>query len=156
VLRRLKEKLELCLVCLEPVDLLVLHREGADDLARLKEPLPFKSQAGVGGEVLVVRDPLREGALRNCEAESLLEYALRLAQRVAEIVGRDGFEDDLEGVGLSFAGVVVESAVALGAGEYVDCLQAVSPLALSDRELGAALRAWRRRLAGARGWHGGW
>ena len=78
--------------------------------------------------------PRPDRTLGNVDVQPLADRALRIAYGVAEVVGRDRFEDDVGRICLIFSCGCREFAQTLSALEDLENSEAVQSPALLDRE----------------------
>src|SRR5439155_14363335 len=119
VRRWLQQEREFCQVNLEPVDLLMVKSETADDRVRVEKFLPCGAQPCVGGERLIRFKPSSDRPLGHLKACPLAEDSLRIRQRVAEVERGNSVKNGIEGVGLALARFGGESDQAFSALKYL-------------------------------------
>ena len=133
---------------LEPVDLLMVQSETADDRVRVEKFLPCGAQPCVGGERLIRLEPSSDRPLRHLKVCPLAEDSLRICQRVAEVERGNSVKNGLEGVGFTLARFGGESDQAFCALKYLQRPQPIASLSFPDCVLRSALRAMRIFLLG--------
>ena len=119
----LEQKFELRSMQLETVDLFVAQKIIANHRVRVKKPPADGAQASVSRERFMRAYPGPDRPLGNVDMEALADHALRIAEGVAEVVGRDRFEDHAGRVGFIFS---------CGCGEFVETLAALEYLERSE------------------------
>ena len=70
--------------------------------------------------------------------QALADRALRITERAAEVIGRDGFEDDARRVGFVFPRICSELVEALSALKHLKNSEAVLSPSFLDREFRGA------------------
>ena len=128
---------------LKAMDLLMMKGMRADDELRAIELLDRSAQACVRREGPVFGEPGADGAFRDLTMETLAHNLLGFSERVAEIEGGDGVEDEFERIGSILAWFSAEAVQAFRALEELQCSQAISALAPSCRRRAVALRTKR-------------
>ena len=111
---------------LEAVDLLMAERKTADDRLGVKKFSCWGAQARVGRERFMRAYPGPDRSFGNVDVEAFTDRALRITEGVAEVVGRDCFEDHAGRVGFIFS---------CGCGEFIEALSALKYLEDSEAVL---------------------
>ena len=145
---RLKEQFKFGLVNLKPVDLLVLQRHAPDEPRWPEEFFPGTTPPPIRRERFVSAQPGTGGAFRNIDVCPVAQDALRIGQRMTEVVRRDGFKNCLERIGLMLAGFADEAMSALVALEEWSSSQTIAALAFLNDVGSFAGRTGRILLVG--------
>jgi hypothetical protein len=126
VARDLEQEFELRSMEPEAVDLPMAERKTADHRLRIEQSSSRGAQTGVCGERLMSAYPRPDRPLGNVDVEAFTDFALRITEGVAEVVGRDRFEDHSGRVSFIFS---------CGCGEFIETLSALEYLEDSEAVL---------------------
>ena len=118
----------------EAVDLLMAHGIAADDRFRIEQSASRCAQTGVGRERFVRANPGSDCSFGNVDVEAFTDRALRITEGVAEVVGRDRFEDHSGRVGFISSCGCGEFVETLAALEYLERPEAILSPSFFDAE----------------------
>lgn len=107
---------------LETMDLFVTQQKTANHLVRAEKLRSKSTQAGVRRKRFIFSYPRTDRAFGNVDMQALADPALRIAYGVAEVIGRDRFEDNARRIRLIFS---------CGCSEFVQALPALEDLQIS-------------------------
>ncbi len=110
-----EEVFELTTMGAEHIDLFVMEPRGADELVWSEVRSDVRPELGVGREVAVFGEPGSQGTGAHGKAEPFLETCGGFRGGVPLGIERQGFKDDLEGVGLALGDLGCEHPLAAGA-----------------------------------------
>ena len=129
-----EQKFEFRSMELETVDLLMTQDKTARHRIWVKKRPSYCAEAGVGRERLMRAYPGPDRPLGNVDVEALADRALGITEGVAEVIGRDCFEDHVLRIGFIFSCGCGEFIEALSALEYLEDSEAVLSPSFLDSE----------------------
>src|SRR6266852_5966943 len=137
---RSQRELQLRVMYLEAVHLPVFEETAHDYRARIKQLFAGRTQSRVSRDASIGSQPGVDGTVGNIHMETASENGSSVGDRVAEIEGGDGVEDEVERIGSILAGFSGEAMQAFRALQELQCSQAISALASSCSRLAVAFR----------------
>ena len=137
---------------LETVDLLMMEGMRADKSVGPEESSACKTETRVRRERTVFVEPGTNSTVRNLTMVSPAHDSLCFCEGVAEIEGRNAFENDVERICFILACGTREAMQTFGATKHLQGLQTVAAHTFLDGELASAGGA-RRVLVSLSGYH---